>query len=190
MDVYDAIKSRRSLKPEQLLPDPIDRALLDKLFDAANWAPSHGLTEPWRFIVFTGDAKTALAKAVVTTMKKPGEAPLAAEDPIAASTIAKMTRPPVVVAIVCASSTNPKIVEHEEICSTAMAVQNLHLLARSMGLGGYWSSGNKAFDPRMAEFLGITAPSRCLGFFYLGWPAVPWPEGARRSIAEKVTWRS
>lgn len=190
MDIHDAIRLRRSLKPEQLRPDPVDRHLLEQLFEAANWAPSHGLTEPWRFIVFTGDARRGLAEAVVKTMSPEGQPPLSLDDPAAKGTIEKMLRVPVIVAIVCATSTNPKIVEHEEIASTAMAIQNLHLTARALGLGGYWSSGKKAFDPRMAEFLGLTPPARCLGFFYVGWPAVEWPLGQRRPAAEKVTWRS
>lgn len=189
MDIHQAIRLRRSLKPEQLRPDPVDRALLEQLFEAANWAPSHGLTEPWRFIVFSGASRQAFAEAVVTTMSPEGQAPLAADDPARIGTIERLSKIPVIVAIVSASSSNPKIVEHEELLSTAMAVQNMHLTARALGLGGFWSSGKKAFDPRMAEFLGLSAPARCLGFFYVGWPAVPWPEGQRRPALEKVTWR-
>ena len=57
MDLFDAIRLRRSIKPEKMKPDPVPRALLDRMLEAANWAPSHGLTEPWRFVVHTGDAR-------------------------------------------------------------------------------------------------------------------------------------
>lgn len=190
MDVFEAIAGRRSIKPQLMRADPVDRALLDRLFEAANWAPSHGHTEPWRFIVFEGEARRALARAVLSTMVEEGEDPIPDSDPRAVATMEKMLNPPVIIAILCHPSTGPKVIEHEELCSVAMAVQNLHLAARALGLGGFWSSGKKAFDPRMAAFLGIQPPARCLGFFYVGWPHAGWPEGRRRPYQDKVEYRS
>ncbi|MFO0724819.1 MAG: nitroreductase [Myxococcota bacterium] len=188
VDVFDAIRLRRSLKPELLKPDPVDRALLERLLEAANWAPSHGLTEPWRFIVFQGEARRGLLDAVVETMQNPGEGRIPDADPRRTGMAAKMLNAPVCIAIICQASPSPKIVEHEEIASTAMAVENMHLAARALGLGAFWTSGKKAFAPSMAAFLGIEAPARCLGFFYVGWPNVPWPEGARKPWQDKVRW--
>jgi nitroreductase len=186
MDVLDAIRNRRSIKPEKMKSDPVDRRLLEAAFDAANWAPSHGHTEPWRFIVFENDARARLCEAVCATIS--GGAPVAPDDPRRMKIAGKMMRAPVIVAIVCQADPSPKIVEHEEIAATAIAVQNMHLALRSFGLAGYWSSGSKAFHPIVAAFLGITPPARCLGFFYIGWPAIPWPDGERGPVASKVTW--
>ena len=190
MDVFDAIRLRRSIKPEKMRPDPIAAPILEQLFEAANWAPSHGHTEPWRFVVFTGEARSALAEAMAAASVGEDEPPPPPGDPRRDKLTRKNATAPVIAAIVCAASSSPKIVEHEEIASTAMAVQNLHLAARAMGLAAFWSSGKKAFDPRMARFLGIAPPSRCLGFLYLGWPSVPWPEAQRGPVAEKITWRT
>lgn len=189
MEVFDAIIKRRSIKPDKMKSDPVDHAILAKMFEAANWAPTHGLTEPWRFIVFEGEARKGLADAIISTMAPEGQATIPADDPRCAKVNKTATTPPVTIAIVCATSTNPKIVEHEEIISAGIAVQNMMLTARGVGLATYWSSGTKAFHPRMAAFLGIEPPSRCLGFLYVGWPAIAWPEGVRRPIAEKVSWR-
>ncbi len=189
MDVFDAIRLRRSIKPEHMKPDPVDRDTLDRLFEAANWAPSHGLTEPWRFVVFQGTARRDLAEAICRTMADDGQDTLPPDDPRREKITRKTDTAPVVAAIVCAASTNPKIFEIEEVEATAMAVQNLHLAARALGLAGFWSSGKKAFHPRMAEFLGLEPPARCLGFFYIGYPAVPWPEGARGPYQDKIIWK-
>ncbi len=170
-------------------PDPIDRETLERLFEAANWAPSHGLTEPWRFIVFQGNAKKQLAEAICSTMADEGQDTLPGDDPRRAKIALKTDTAPVVVAIVCQPSTKPNIVEMEEIESTAMAVQNLHLACRALDLAGFWSSGKKAFHPKMASFLELEAPARCLGFFYIGYPANEWPIGQRRPYQEKVIWR-
>lgn len=187
MDIFDAIRLRRSVKPEKMRPDPIPRATLDRLFDAANWAPSHGHTEPWRFVVHTGDARRTLADAICRACDL---ASVSDDDPRRQKILLKTSTAPVIIAIVCATSTNPKIVEHEEIASTAIAVHNLHLAARAMGLAAFWSSGKKAFADVIAEHLGIEAPHRCLGFLYVGYPAEPWPESARGDVAAKIAWRS
>jgi nitroreductase len=188
MDVFETIAARRSIKPEKMKSDPIDAGLLERVLAAANWAPTHGMTEPWRFVVFQGEGRRALAEAVVDTMQTDGD-PLGADDPRRTSTYDKMLRPPVVAAIICAPSPNPKIVEHEELISVGMAVQNVMLAARSVGVASYWTSGQKAFSPKMAKFLGLVPPARCLGFLYLGYPAIAWPEGARRPMSEKLTWK-
>lgn len=189
MDIFDAIRLRRSIKPDKMKPDPVDRAVLERLLEAARWSPSHGKTEPWRFIVFEGDARRSLAEAAASTMAGDA-ATLPADDPRREKLMKSFLTPPVCMAIICATSTNPKIVEHEEIISTGIAVQHMMLIARTLGLATYWTSGEKSFHPRMAKFLGIEAPQRCLGFMYVGWPAIAWPDGERQPIATKVTWRS
>ena len=122
-------------------------------------------------------------------MADEGQDTLPSDDPRRAKISRKTETAPVIAAIVCAVSTKPNIVEFEEVESTAMAVQNLHLAARALGLAGFWSSGKKAFHPKMAEFLGLEPPTRCLGFFYLGYPAIDWPTGERRPVDDKIIWK-
>ena len=57
--VYSAILNRRSMGLSRLKPDPVDHALIEQMLEAANWAPSHGDTEPWRFTVFAGEGRAA-----------------------------------------------------------------------------------------------------------------------------------
>ena len=183
MDTLEAIRLRRSVKPENMRPDPIPEETLNQLFEAANWAPSHRLTEPWRFMVFQGEKKLELATMIGRAMTDGVD--LSADDPRLQKLQAKMNGANVVVAVICQTSDSEKIFEHEEIASTAMAVQNMHLAARASGIAGFWSSGKKAFSPIMAEYLGISSPARCLGFFYLGYPKEGWPEGKRGPVSDK-----
>ena len=60
--LYDVLKDRRSINLRDLLPDPIALTCLAQMLEAANWAPSHGHTEPWRFTVFTGEARHKLGE--------------------------------------------------------------------------------------------------------------------------------
>ena len=60
--VFAAILHRRSMGLSRLKPDPVDRKLIERMLEAANWAPSHGDTEPWRFTVFAGEGRETLAE--------------------------------------------------------------------------------------------------------------------------------
>ena len=52
--VTTAILSRRSVFPKQYTPDepPLPDATIHAILDSARWAPTHHLTEPWKFTVF------------------------------------------------------------------------------------------------------------------------------------------
>ena len=52
MDVYDAIKNRRSHRLYK--PDPVPREVLERVFEAALWAPSGTNLQPWDITVLTG----------------------------------------------------------------------------------------------------------------------------------------
>lgn len=60
--LFAAICHRRSMGLLRLKPDPVDRQLIERILEAANWAPSHGDTEPWRFTVFSGEGRETLAE--------------------------------------------------------------------------------------------------------------------------------
>ncbi len=51
MELYEAIRGRRSIR--RFLPEPIDRSILDRIVEAAIWAPSGGNAQTWRFVVVT-----------------------------------------------------------------------------------------------------------------------------------------
>jgi len=49
MDVFEAIQGRRSCR--KFLPDAVDDSTLEKILEAAIWAPSPANNQPWEFIV-------------------------------------------------------------------------------------------------------------------------------------------
>ncbi|HVK03023.1 MAG TPA: nitroreductase family protein, partial [Armatimonadaceae bacterium] len=69
-----AIAHRRSMGLARLKPDPVEPRLIETLLEAANWAPSHGDTEPWRFTVFTGESRRALGDVFAEAYRLDAEA--------------------------------------------------------------------------------------------------------------------
>src|SRR5476651_506343 len=59
------IRHRRSIKPVDMdASRAVERSLLTELLENANWAPTHGLTEPWRFNVYQGTARQGLSETM------------------------------------------------------------------------------------------------------------------------------
>lgn len=51
-DVLNLIQKRRSIFPKQYSTRPVPKQIIEQMLEAARWAPTHNLTEPWKFVVF------------------------------------------------------------------------------------------------------------------------------------------
>ncbi len=185
----EIIHQRRTLKPPMMSQEEVSEEDLNAILENANWAPTHGMTEPWRFKIYRGPAREKLAdvfgdlyeNALPADQQKEGKADKLRKMPLLA---------PVVILVCMKRQTIEKIREIEEIEAVACAVQNMHLTAASRGLGAFWSTPPIIYLPEMNEHLGLKEKDKCLGIFYVGHPAegLEWPEGRRNSLTKKVEW--
>ena len=156
---------------------------------SANWAPTHDMTEPWRFFVYTGDSRRELGKRlaqIYQDITPPAAFKAAKADKLAANA----QRSSHLIVIAMKRQASEKIPEIEEVQAVACAVQNLHLTATAFGVGGYWSSGKAICSRQLADDLGLADKDRVLGLFYVGAPEGAWPAGERTPIEDKVVWNS
>jgi nitroreductase len=183
------IRSRRSIFTEQLSNESLPREMLEVLFENAHWAPTHGRTEPWHFIVYSGDARARFGQAHADLYRS-----LTPEPAFKPETYEKLRERPLacghLIALCLRRGGNPKIPLSEELAAAACAVQNLHLTATAMGLAGYWSTSGMTYREEMKPLLGLRPEDQVLGFFFLGKPRVEaWPEGRRKTRWEDhVQW--
>lgn len=174
-----AIRSRRSMGLSRLKPDPVSHDLIAQMLEAANWAPSHGDTEPWRFTVFSGEGRERLADLFEAADGSAGARKRAFAAPVWISIGMEPAR---------REDGSLLMSEDEELMAVACAVQNLHLMAQALGLAGMWHSKGSSVHPAVARGLGLEAPARLLGLFMCGWPATDWLTSTRRPLTEKVRW--
>ena len=188
--ITEIIRNRRTVKPAMMDPDleiPIE--LVDELLENANWAPTHGFTEPWRFVIFSEGYRKVLGEKLQKLYSK--HTP---DDQFRQDKIDKLGKNPILAPIVMAicmkRGDNPKIPELEEIEAVACAVQNMHLTAAAAGLGAFWSSPPILDTEGMREFLSLRESDRCLGLFYIGWlkEGENWPKSSRGPISDKISW--
>ncbi|MBD2872704.1 nitroreductase family protein [Paenibacillus arenilitoris] len=187
MNVEEAIRTRRSIG--RVKQDPIERSAIERLLEAAAWAPSHHNTQPWTFIVMTGEGRAKLgegyARVAAASMPELSGEELEAR---LAKERQKAYRAPVVIAAACSPSGDPCAVLAEELAAAHAAVQNLLLAAHASGLGAIWRSGDPMYHPLMQEAFGLSGEQRLVGFIYVGVPDMAAPEPKRVPPAAKTVW--
>lgn len=163
-------RTRRTIKPNQMdAAQAVPVELLREILEDACWAPTHGLTQPWRFHVFTGPARERLAAGLQSLYDQTtSEAERRADkrEKLRGNALAA----PVVIAVAAHVDPKGKISEMDEIAATACAVENLMLSAHQRGLGSFWASPPVAFSNAFAAWLGLDSTHRALGIIYLGHP--------------------
>ena len=183
--LLNMLANRRSFALKDITTDPVDRALITQLLEAANWAPSHGKTEPWRFVVYSGVARQQLSDAFGAAFQALNPAqPVGSAGELAQSQ--RVWQVPVWIAL--GMQPSQKMPEWEDLIAFGSAVQNMHLMASALGLASKWTSGAVVLHPSVAIAVGFAPDTKLYGFFYVGHPAIAWPTGERRPIAEKMRW--
>ena len=186
------VASRRSLGLARLKDESVDPSIIDQMLEAANWAPSHGDTEPWRFTVYTGESRKELGEVFAESYRQDAGAEF--KEASFQAMRERGTDAPVWISIGMTPGFRPDgsraMSDDEEIMAVACAVQNLHLVATAYGMVGMWHSKGPSIHPHVASYVGLEAPSRLLGFFWCGFPKVEWPAGERGPWQDKVVWKA
>ena len=186
MDLFDAIRTRRSIK--QFADRPITRAEIERLLDAAAQAPNHRMTQPWRFYVLGPEARRAYGAVLGARKAKKVEDPEAARA-VAEKVAAGEAAVPAAIAVSMTLDANAEIRE-EDYAATMMGVQNLLLAAQAMGLGTQLKTGAVMDDPDARAAVGVSDGERIVALIQLGQPAAAPEAKPRRPAADVTTWRS
>ena len=184
--INELIRKRRAIFPSMYQQDrAIPKEILLEILENANWAPTHKMTEPWRFKIFTGKSLERLSSFMGDFYKKntPGE--LFSEIKYK-KTIKKPLRSACVIAICMQRDPKESVPEWEETAAVACAVQNMWLSATAYGIGAYWSTPKSIHF--VDEFLGLKEREKCLGFFYMGYAIENDLSSQRKSISDKIEW--
>jgi nitroreductase len=184
-ETLDFLLQRRSVKAAMLSEPGPSQAQLETILTAAARVPDHKKLEPWRFIVFQGEARATfgrvLLKACLTEDKEtPSAARLETER-------TRLLRAPTVVAAISRVTPNPAAPEWEQILSCGAACFNLCLAANAMGFGTCWITEWYSYSPAVRTGLGLTANERMAGFIYIGTPKERQPDRDRPQLGKIMT---
>lgn len=185
VEVSQLLHKRRAIFPKSYINKPIPKAIIETVLENANWAPTHKLTQPWRFKVFTGAGLEKLAQYMGAFFKDNTPKEQITQEKYEKS-MENPRRAACAIAICMQKDPDNRVPEWEEIAATAMAVQNMWLTCTAYDIGCYWSSPKSILEAN--EFLKLKEGERCLGLFYMGYHNMPEIPGKRTPIEEKVEW--
>lgn len=164
-------------------PDPVDEGALERAFAAAQEAPCHRLTWPWRFTRVGPQTRQAL---VDLNLRVKGEK-RALSDEVRAKITRRMRDPELVVVsqVRCDDPMRSK----EDYAAVACAIQNFSLSLHTEGIGTKWGTGAITRHPEAYGLVGVDpSAEEIVGFLFVGHPAVV-PEAPVRPPLDEVVRR-
>ena len=181
----DYLSTRRSIPAFQMMEPGPGKSEIEEMLKLASRVPDHGKLAPWRFIVFRGKERARISAELAKMA-------LAAKPELSAEMIAventRLTRAPVVIAVVSTAAPHVKIPEWEQIMSAGAVCLNLLMAANALGYSSNWLTEWFAFDEKAYPLLGGKPGEKIAGFIHLGAPQVPPTERPRPELAQIVTW--
>jgi nitroreductase len=145
--LYELAVARRTHK--EFGPEPVGRDTLLELFAVARFAPTHHMTEPWRFRVLGPETLAALKEVA-------GE-----------KEAAKLDRAPTLV-VATAALTGDLVQDEEDVCAVAAAIELVLLAATERGYATYWRTPQVLRTPPGRAAVGIPEGERFLGLLHFG----------------------
>jgi len=183
VELFEAIHTRHSVKIVK--PDPLPRATIEKLLDAAVQAPNHHHVRPWRFVVLTGKARDRLGDVMAASQnKRRPDLPPETFD----KTRRLPLRAPVLIAVGVDKPAAANVIETENLSAASAACQNILLAAHALGLGAMWRTGEWASDPKVKEFLGFQPDQYIAAFLYIGEPDLLPDTTPRPAFEDRTLW--
>lgn len=184
MNISDAVRARRSIK--EFTTRAVAREEVERLLEAAVQAPNHRMTEPWRFYVLGENARRAYGAALgARKAKKVEDAAAAAE--LSRKVEEKHAALPAMLAVSVVLAPDPEVRE-EDLAATWMAIENLLLLAPSMGLGTHLKTGAIMHDPKARAAVGVPEEERIVAIVELGEPAALGTPKPRKPASSLTHW--
>ncbi|KAB2917495.1 MAG: nitroreductase [Hyphomicrobiaceae bacterium] len=184
-DTVELLLKRRSVKPAMLVEPGPSAAQLDTILTAAARVPDHKKLEPWRFIVFSGDARALFGRILLKAcLAEEKQTPSAARLEMERT---RLLRAPTVVAVISRVVPHPAAPEWEQILSCGAACFNLCLAANAMGFGTCWITEWYTYSAAVRAGLGLAQNERIAGFIYIGTAKEQQPDRERPALAKIVT---
>ena len=164
MDIYTKRKSIRKYKTD----GDVTKEQLTEILEAARCAPSAKNRQPWKFVVYTGNAKKEILDCMergIEKQKKSLFMPKKFKNGMASAdnTLRIMREAPVIVMVLNTHSKDPlksvfagrRISEIHDSLSIGAAIENMLLKATELGVGSLWIGNTVYAHKEITEYMQV-----------------------------------
>lgn len=187
-DVNNLIRTRRSVFPKDYTGDPVSDSVISTMLENANWAPTHKLTEPWRFIVYTGDGRKKLAQLQSEIYKQVTQTDGTFREERYENLKKKPLESSHIILVYMKRDEKKSVPEIEEAGAVFCAIQNMYLTAAANGAGCYLSTGGVTYFTQAKAAFGLSEEDKIIGFLHVGIPKHNNQTSKRIPVDAKVVW--
>lgn len=180
----ELLRTRRSVPPRLMSQPAPSESELETLLTIASRVPDHARLTPWRFIVIDGAGAERIGDVIAGVFVT--DNPDVDADRIAMER-GRLSRAPLVVAVVSRTQEHPKIPESEQLLSAGAVCMSLVVAANAMGYATNWHTEWYAYDERVLSKLGLEPGERIAGFIHIGTASESPAERPRPALADIVT---
>jgi nitroreductase len=183
------IGSRRSVFPKDYSGERVPDSVIHQMLENANRAPTHKLTEPWRFVVFTGAGLQKLADFQAACYREVTQRNGSYREDRYLSLQTKPLESSHIIAIGMKRDEKKSVPEWEELGAVFCAIENMYLTATAYGVGCYLSTGGITNFVEAKPFFGLGDDDKLCGFLHVGIPKPELPPASKRKpVEEKTRW--
>jgi nitroreductase len=187
-DTNKLIQGRRSVFPKDYTGEYVADSAILQMLENANWAPTHRLTEPWRFIVYSGDGLKRLAEIQSEVYRQVTQADGTFREERYQNLKTKPLQSSHIILVYMKRDEKLSVPEIEEMGAVFCAVQNMYLTATAHGVGAYLSTGGVTYFEEARAAFGLAPSDRIIGFFHVGMPKHKDQPAKRTRIDSKFKW--
>lgn len=185
INLADYLATRRSIPAFQMREPGPSREEIESILKLATRVPDHGKLAPWRFIVLRGAERERISLALSEIAR--ADKPDLSEEMIKVEET-RLTRAPVVIAVVSRAAPHVKIPEWEQVLSAGAVCLNLVMAANAHGYASNWLTEWMAYDERAHKLLGVNPGEKIAGFIHIGSTDFPVTDRPRPALEDVVTW--
>lgn len=202
-NLWDAIYTQRAIRYWQ--DKPVPRDVLTKVIESASKAPSGTNTQPWVFMVIDDEgARTAIGDALKAVYESGPLKDMIAEGQKsddktqrlmlkgAQAFFSELAKAPAII-VPCLyqlSSPTPDHTSLEAGSSIYMAVQNLMLSARGLGLGTVMTTAHSLINEPLRKVLSLPDDAYPVALIPIGYPDANFGPTTRKPVDEILRWNS
>ncbi len=185
---FEVVRRQRACRA--FSDEPVDDATVERVLEAATFAPSAENRQPWVFVVVR-EAERRAAIGDLTRRAWEGGGRAHSESRLSPALLADVEAgaqggvagaPVLVVVGGDTGRGDPRVIE----ASVFPAIQNLLLAATALGLGSSLTTLPLVFGEELAQAVALPPEVRALAVVPLGWPARPLSPPRRLPVSDKA----
>ncbi|MED3725530.1 nitroreductase [Priestia filamentosa] len=186
--LFDNLQKRRALRDHD--GRPVEDEKLEKILEAATWAPNDRMREPWTFYVIKAEAKKRYEELAYTYL----EERFPTKPHLVESSMKSVKNTPVHIVVTADVVEGDEEATGDNVYGVCCAINSMWLAAEELGLGFVWRTRGVGLirDERLYEFIGAPEGKQIVGNLFIGYPTEEslgkLKDKKRTDYSEKTVW--